>query len=57
MQRIQMLRDQADLLRDLAKVDWDERAIRDRILELAEKCDRIADDGERMRAAQFVRRA
>lgn len=47
MERLYMLRDQANVLRDLARLGWYEEHIRMQLLDLAERCDRLADDRER----------
>lgn len=47
MRRLQMLREQARILRDLAKLQTNEKQIHEQILELAEKCDQLADERER----------
>jgi hypothetical protein len=47
MQRLQILRDQANVLRDLAKLQWNEQSIREQLLDLAKKCDELAEGRER----------
>ena len=47
MERLNMLRDQANVLRDLARLGWCEEHIRTQLLDLAERCDQLADGRER----------
>ncbi len=47
MQLLRMLRDQANVLRDIATLQGNEQTIRRQILDLAERCDQLADDRQR----------
>ena len=57
MDRLNMLRDQANVLRDLAALGWCEERIRTQLLELAQRCDQLAEARERELITRRVLRA